>query len=191
MNALGAHDLVADPVEPHAFRPLCAIAAIARESIAQHGRVCTRMCTECSESASSERSASYRLRSQMIRALEGEVRVDVGDGLAQRRHERGEPAGRHHGRLGTELAHDAPHEAVDHRRLTQQQPRLHARARVRADDLRGRLEVDLREPRRLREQRLGLVSTPGAIAPPRYAPSSAMTSMVVAVPKSTTITGPP
>ena len=35
------------------------------------------------------------------------------------------------------------------------------------------------------------ISMPGKIAPPRYSPFSEMTSKVVAVPKSTTIVGPP
>ena len=33
--------------------------------------------------------------------------------------------------------------------------------------------------------------TPGAMTPPRYAPSASTTSKVVAVPKSTTVSGPP
>ena len=36
-----------------------------------------------------------------------------------------------------------------------------------------------------------LISMPGTMAPPRYSPLSEMTSKVVAVPKSTTIVGPP
>ena len=35
------------------------------------------------------------------------------------------------------------------------------------------------------------VSMPGKIAPPRYSPSAETQSKVVAVPKSTAITGPP
>ena len=35
------------------------------------------------------------------------------------------------------------------------------------------------------------IRRPGAMAPPRYAPSAAIASKVVAVPKSTTISGPP
>ena len=36
-----------------------------------------------------------------------------------------------------------------------------------------------------------LMPTPGQITPPRYSPFLVTTSKVVAVPKSTTITGPP
>ncbi len=87
--------------------------------------------------------------------VERQVHVDVGDRLAQQRHALGEPAGRDHRRLGAELDPRAAHESVDHRSLAEQQPRLHAHARVGADDGARRLEVDLRETRGLGEERLG------------------------------------
>ena len=59
-------------------------------------------------------------------------------------------------------AHSAPkldqrsaHQTVDHHRLAEHESGLHALARVRADDVVGGLQVDLRQPSGLGEQRLG------------------------------------
>jgi hypothetical protein len=61
---------------------------------------------------------------------------------------------------------------------------------VGADDLGGALDVDAAEAAR-EKSASALRPRPGAMAPPRYSPRAEMTSNFVAVPKSTTMHGPP
>ena len=88
-------------------------------------------------------------------ALERQVRVDVhrprtAAPCARRARRSRRPASR-----SPSSSHDAADEPVDHRRLPEQQPGLHARPRVRADDVRPAPRGRPSTARRPREQRLG------------------------------------
>ena len=57
--------------------------------------------------------------------------------------------------------------------------------------LRGSISSTRRRAAARAKRASRLMSIPGKIAPPRYSPLAEMASNVVAVPKSTTIVGPP
>ena len=57
--------------------------------------------------------------------------------------------------------------------------------------LRGLDQLDPAQRRGPREERSSEISMPGTMAPPRYSPAAEIASKVVAVPKSTTMVGPP
>ena len=81
-------------------------------------------------------------------------------------------------------------DAVDLRGEAVDAPGLDRLDRALADHVGGR-ELDGAQRGGLPESASSEISMPGAIAPPRYSPLADTASNVVAVPKSTTIVGPP
>src|SRR5919201_4303284 len=87
--------------------------------------------------------------------LQGEPRLVVVDGLAEREDRLGQPSGDHHGGAAAELLLHPLDHPVDFRGGAEQQPGLDALNGVLPDDRAGRAELHPGEPRRFREQRPG------------------------------------
>src|SRR5208337_4148664 len=97
----------------------------------------------------------------------------------------------HHGRLSLQFRLDAREHPVHQIHPTVVQTGLHVRHGVRADHLAGILDFTRGKRAALVNSASDEIPSPGAIAPPTYSHFAEITSKVMAVPKSTTMHGPP
>ena len=125
-------------------------------------------------------------------AIEGEHVVDLGDVARVGGDHARQAAGGDHARLLAQLGEDALEDAVDEADVAVVEAALQMADGVGADDLGGALDVDAAEAGGAGEERVGAEAEAGSDgAAEVFAAFAEMTSNLVAVPKSTTMQGPP